>query len=187
MSCSWLRFIDSSHLTLSLRLHLLLRIMILLITHQIPLLIRIAHLSSSPYLSLLSRWIQKVSRAKVIHNLHPTWAILPNWIIWVIIDILMLVASAFLISLVHSNLKPKGVLLRVLIEVLAVFDRQVQAKVLGRVLVSWGRPLSSKAIVLLHLKVVVSGFPLIEEINLRSASLRVVVMGTTILGVVTVI
>ena len=99
----------------------------------------------------------------------------------------MLVASAFLISLVHPNLKSKGVLFRVLIEVLAVFNRQVQAKVLGRVLVSGGRPLSSKTIVLLHLKVVVSCFPLIEEINLRSASLRVVVMGTTILGVVTVI
>ena len=99
----------------------------------------------------------------------------------------MLVASAFLISLVHSNLKPKGVFFRVLIEVLAVFNWQVQAKVLGRVLVSRGRSLSSKAIVLLHLKVVVPGFPLIEEINLRSASLRVVVMGTAILGVVTVI
>jgi uncharacterized membrane protein len=186
MTCSWLRFINGSHLTLSLRLHLLLCIMILLNSHHIPLMIRIAHLSSCSYLSLLPRWIQVVRRSKVIHYLHPTWAILPNR---VIIDILMLllVAFAFLISLVHSDLKPKWVLFRVLIEVLSILHWQVQAKVLGWVLMPWGWSLSSKAIVLLHLKVIVSVFSLIEEINLRSASLRIVVMGTTILGVITVI
>ena len=131
MTCSWLRLIDSSHLTLSLRLHLLLSIMILLISHHIPLMLRIAYLSSCSYLSLLSRWIQEISSAKIIHNLHSTWAILSNWVIWVIIKVLMLilflVSSAFLISLVHSNLKPKGILFRVLIEILRIIYRQVKA------------------------------------------------------------